>query len=388
MTPLTLALLLAAPPAAGWPDPLGDPPAASRAQWETERRPKLRAAFEREMYGTYPARPEALPAAVLHTDTLAFGGRATLTEVALTCAPGAPPVHWLVAVPNGRAPAAAFVGLNFTGNHTLVADPKVRLPDAGFRPERPRAGRNAHADAWPIELIISKGFAVATAYYGEVVPDDPKRTGGLSGVLRPEPGSPEGTGAVMAWAWGLARGADYLATVPGVDPKRLIAIGHSRLGKAALVSAAFDPVFSGVVASQAGCGGSAPSRSGDPKAESVARINASFPHWFCGSFKRYGADPSKLPFDQHGLVALCAPKRVLFTAATGDVWANPPGQLAVLNAARPAYKLYGHDEAAMDYPTEGTRVGGRLAFWVRAGKHAMTRADWEAYLAWAALAAD
>lgn len=376
---LLIATLATVPDTSTWPNPLGSPPVTTRQQWENQQRPRLRTDFEREMYGHYPAKT-AVSATVLHEDKAAFGGKATLREVALTCAPGTPPVHWLIAVPNGQKPAAAFVGLNFTGNHTLVADEKVRVPDAWFRASRPKGERNSHADAWPIETIISKGFAVATAYYGEVIPDDAKRAGGLSSLLRP---AGSDAGAVIAWAWGLARGADYVATLPGIDPKRVIAIGHSRLGKAALVAAAFDPAVTAAVANQAGCGGSAPSRCENPKAETVARINKSFPHWFCDNFKKYGDDPSKLPFDQHGLVALCAPKPVLFTAATGDQWANPPGQVAVLKAAGAVYELYGFADAPGSYPAELERVGGRLAFWVRPGAHAMTPTDWGQYLDWA-----
>lgn len=376
---LLLSALATVPDTSAWPNPLGSPPATTRQQWENGQRPKLRADFEREMYGHYPAKT-AVRAKVLYEDKAAFGGKATLREVALTCAPGAPPVHWLIAIPNGQKPAAAFVGLNFGGNHTLLADEKVRVPDAWFRPSRPAGKRDSQAATWPIETLVSKGFAVATAYCGEVIPDDPKQTGGLSGVLRP---AGSDTGTVIAWAWGIARGAEYVATLPGVDPKRVIAVGHSRLGKAALVAAAFDPALTAVVACQAGCGGSAPSRCDNPKAETVARINKQFPHWFCDNFKKYGDDPSKLPFDQHGLVALCAPKPVLVTAATGDQWANPPGQLAVLKAAGPVYGLYGFTDAPGAYPAERERVGGRLAFWVRPGAHAMTGEDWAQYLDWA-----
>ena len=374
-----LTSLAAVPDTSSWPTPLGEPPISTREQWEAQKKPQLRAAFEREMYGKCPAKPESLAAKVIHEDKTAFGGKATLREVALTCAPDTPPVHWLIVVPNGLTkPASAFVVLNFTGNHTVVADPKVSV--VATRSKSP-AARGSQAENWPIDAIIAKGFAVATAFYGEIVPDDPKQSGGLSKVLRPESSD---TGAIMAWAWGQARGAEYVATLPGVDKAKLIALGHSRLGKAALVSAVFDPVYAAVIASQAGCGGSAPSRCENPKAETVARITKAFPHWFSPNFIKYGADPSKLPFDQHELVALCAPKPVLFTAATGDEWANPPGQFAVLKAAAPVYKLYGHDDAPADYPPENQRVGGRLAFWVRPGKHAMSKADWAQYLDWAA----
>jgi cephalosporin-C deacetylase-like acetyl esterase len=188
----------------------------------------------------------------------------------------------------------------------------------------------------------------------------------------------------MDWAWGLHRMIDHLATLPEIDPKRLAVVGHSRLGKAALAAAAFDDRVAVAFPSQAGCGGTAPSRTKNPKAETVQRINTSFPHWFADTFKAFNDDPSKLPFDQHCLVALCAPRPVLFTNATEDQWANPPGQFDVLRAATPVYKLLGVEGLEAEaYPEENKLIASRLGYWVRPGKHDMTPDDWKAYLAFA-----
>ena len=120
----------------------------------------------------------------------------------------------------------------------------------------------------------------------------------------------------------------------------------------------------------------------DPKAEPVERINKAFPHWFCGNFKTFGADTTKLPFDQNCLVALCAPRPVLFTNASEDLWANPSGQFEVLKAANPAYKLYGFDGiTAEKVPAPGDAlIASRLGYWIRPGKHAMSPPDWKTYM--------
>ena len=98
-------------------------------------------------------------------------------------------------------------------------------------------------------------------------------------------------------------------------------VGHSRLGKTALLAAAFDERIALVIPHQAGCGGTAPSRG--KVGESVKQINTSFPHWFDGTFKEFNDQPDRLPFDQNCLVALVAPRPVLFSNAVEDTWANP-----------------------------------------------------------------
>ena len=105
-------------------------------------------------------------------------------------------------------------------------------------------------------------------------------------------------------------------------------VGHSRLGKTALLAGAFDERIALVIPHQAGCGGSAPSRG--KVGESVKQINNGFPHWFNGAFKEFNDQPDRLPFDQNCLVALVAPRPVLFSNAVEDTWANPEGQFEVL----------------------------------------------------------
>jgi hypothetical protein len=130
---------------------------------------------------------------------------------------------------------------------------------------------------------------------------------------------------------------------------------------------------------QAGCGGTAPSRG--IVGESVERINTSFPHWFNARFKEFNKQPQRLPFDQNALVALCAPRPVLFTNATDDQWANPDGQFQVLLAADPVYRFLGVDGVgAKVQPGEGKLLDSRLGYFIRAGKHSMTRDDWRVFL--------
>ena len=116
----------------------------------------------------------------------------------------------------------------------------------------------------------------------------------------------------------------------------------------------------------------------------MQRINTSFPHWFCGNFKAFNEEPARLPFDQHELIALCAPRPVLLSCATEDLWANPTGQFDMLRAADPVYKLVAGDGlGATQMPEVSKVLPSRLGYYIRPGKHSMTREDWAVWLDYA-----
>jgi hypothetical protein len=362
---------------------------ASAEQWQTERRPELKALFQHYMYGYLPP-AEKVTVKVAHEDRKAFGGKATLREITLFFGPPeTPQIHLLFVVPNNRkAPAPVFVGMNFCGNHALVDDPMVRLPTVWMYPNQPGvkdnratdAGRGKQIDVWALEQSIDRGYAVATFYDGDVDPDVKAPRDGIRPHIHKKIG-PHEWGTIAAWAWGIHRAVDYLVTNPELDAKRIAVVGHSRLGKTALLAAAFDDRIALAIPHQAGCGGTGPSRSKNPKAESVQRINTSFPHWFAGAFKDFNEHVDKLPFDQNCLVALVAPRPVLFSNAVEDEWANPSGQFDVLKAASPVYKLLGVEGLAADtMPDANKLIDSRLGYYIRPGKHSMTKDDWKAFL--------
>jgi hypothetical protein len=381
------------------PDPLvrlnGDR-VKTKKQWLEKRRPELKALFEHYMYGKMPE-PHKVEGKVLHEDKKAFDGKATLQEIAVSVSgQNWPPIHVLLVVPNdrkGRAPA--FVGMNFCGNHAIVKDPGIRLPTVWMYPNRKgvkdnratEAGRGTEIDTWALEQSIERGYAVATFYNGDVDPDRKEERGPLYYRAVPQPPGerpPDMTATIAFWAWGIHRVIDYLETRKEIDAKKIAVVGHSRLGKTALLAAAFDERIALAIPHQAGCGGTGPSRSKNPKAESVARINTSFPHWFCDNFKQFNKQVEKLPFDQNCLVALCAPRPVLFSNAVEDQWANPSGQFDVLKAADPVYRLLGVDGlSAKTMPEVDKLVDSPLGYWIREGKHSMTKEDWMVFLAFA-----
>src|SRR5207244_12102068 len=137
-----------------------------------------------------------------------------------------------------------------------------------------------------------------------------------------------------------------------------------------------------VIPHQAGCGGTAPSRG--KVGESVKQINNGFPHWFNGAFKEFNDKTDRLPFDQNCLTALVAPRPVLFSNAVEDTWANPEGQFDVLKAADPVYRFLGVEGLkAKRLPQVGKLVNSRLGYFIRSGKHSMTREDWQVFLEFA-----
>jgi hypothetical protein len=366
---------------------------ASPEQWSEKRRPELKALFQHYMYGWMPPAGSII-AKVERDDPHYFSGKATKKEVTITLATPGSAIHLLLVIPNKRTgPAPAFLGLNFNGNHTALADPTIALPTVWMPGNAPGvkdnkatdAGRGKDAGVWSVEKVIDHGYALAMFYSGDIAPDHPGFTDGIFPTFaksQPSERGPDEWGAVAAWAWGLSRALDYLVQDADIDKNRVAVVGHSRLGKAALLAGTFDERFALTIGHQAGCGGSAPSRGkvGEP----VKQINDRFPHWFDGEFAKFNDQVERLPFDQNCLVALAAPRPLLLTNGTLDTWANPVGQFEVLKAADGVYKLLGvkglGDESM---PSPGMIVGDRLAYHLRPGKHAMLPEDWDTFLNYA-----
>ena len=399
---------LAARPAL--PDPLlmsdGRKVTTARA-WNNERRPELKALFSHYMYGEIPPKPARRNFDTRIVDKHFLNGAATLKLVTISI-PGhdTPKIDLLVVTPNAATkPAPAFLALNFCGNHAVHADPRIPLAKSFFGTgckgcvdgRATDSARGTQATNWPIEQIIARGYAFATFANADV---DSDRAGVSDGVYawlaKEQTGAAANSpttnrGCIAGWAWGFQRCVDYLTTDLAIDPTRIAAVGHSRNGKTALLAAAFDERIALAIPHQAGCGGTAPNRvapalaapqaNGRPTAETMAVINKHFPHWFNAEYKKFNDAPEKLPFDQHELVALMAPRPVLLSNAAGDHWANPSQQFEVLKAAEPVYRLLnagGCDAAVM--PPEGQLVSSKLGYYIRPGAHAMTSGDWMVFL--------
>lgn len=394
-------------PAYTLPDPLKSADGktvTSSKDWLSVRRAEVLELFAREMFGHSPGRPRNLRYEV-DVERNVLGGIATRKQVTIhfTERADGPRMDLLVYLPTtGAGPHPTFAGLNFEGNHAVTRDPGVRLSTAWMRNDEKEGrvanratekSRGSESSRWPVETILSRGYAVATAYYGDLEPDHPQGwETGVRSVFSPSAETnvvaerapistmkPDDWGAIGAWAWGLSRAMDYFESDADIDAKKVAVLGHSRLGKTSLWAGATDERFAIVISNDSGCGGAALSRRAF--GETVERINNAFPHWFCTNFKKYNGKEAELPIDQHEIIALMAPRPVYIASAEKDLWADPRGEFLSGKGAEPVYALFGKAGLGVsEMPGVNQPVGDFIGYHIRTGIHDVTDYDWARYL--------
>ncbi|MEX0780428.1 MAG: hypothetical protein WD037_11855 [Balneolales bacterium] len=337
-------------------------------EWEP-RRAEILEQFRSSMYGRSPGAPVYLSFELIEENSSAMDGAATLKRI---------------------------IAHSIHGGRTHQFEFSLFLPNAANGPvpvytlinNRDRSNidptRENKSDFWPAEQVIERGYGIAAFQNSDLAPDNAEDY--RNGVIQLFEGeeaygerAPDAWEALAAWGWGASRVMDYLETDPGVDASKVALVGHSRGGKASLWAGAEDERFAVVIANDSGSGGAALSRR--QFGETVEDVNR-FAHWFAGNFDEYNNNEEALPFDQHMLVALIAPRAVYIASADRDLWADPKGEFLSLAHASPVYSLWGHTPIAPEELPElnSPLVAGPRGYHVREGGHNLTTVDWHFYM--------
>ena len=228
----------------------------------------------------------------------------------------------------------------------------------------------------PMEEILDNGFGVMTFDYQNVTTDNGDYSNGLYGLFS-DNGQRCEFGKISLWAYMASACMDYLESRGEVDATKVAVAGHSRLGKTALLTSALDDRFFLTCSNNSGCCGCAVSRGKTEANETLEAITRVFPWWFSEKFLKYVSKEDTLPFDQHLLLALIAPRNLMIGGAVEDVWADNEGQLLSCKLASYVWTLYGKDGFV---DTGDMSIDGDVCFHLREGTHFMSRYDWNVYM--------
>ena len=368
---------------------------SGKTLWLEKRRPEILDLFEHHIYGKMPGKPKKISFEITSIDKNALKGKATRKEVSVIMENNSTKIQMdiLIYIPNFQPkPVANFIALNFYGNHSIHQDSNITLSKQWVRKKKAYGIRKNRATEksrgvlsyrWPLELIIDRGYALSTIYCGDLDPDfDDGFQNGVHPLFykkgQTKPAADE-WGTIGGWAWGLRRAMDYFEIDNDIDNNRVIVMGHSRLGKAALWAGAIDKRFALVISNNSGCGGAALYRR--KFGETISHINNRFPHWFCENFKQYNDKEDELPIDQHMVISLIAPRPVYIASAEKDLWSDPRGEFLSAKYADPVYKLLGTNGLQVDrMPETHWSIFSAIGYHIREGVHEVLKYDWERYL--------
>ena len=277
-----------------------------------------------------------------------------------------PVIDWIVFVPRfAKEKVPVVLHLNYKGNDLIAS------------------GRTNHYKL-PLEQIAARGYAFMSAQYTQISADPKTKEdwdeSAYNGVFElwgeRDSTRMDNPGAIMAWAWGLMRGLDLAERISEIDTTRSAVIGSSRLGKVALVAAAFDERFKVCIPNQTGAVGVQIMKRNF--GENAKMQEFVFPHWYCKGFWKYRDDPSKQPFDQHLLLACVAPRALLLECFLND-WFDPKGEFESAKAASPVWELLvgkGLGCINIPEPFSSEFIIPPFGYASRDGAHGLSAYDW------------
>jgi hypothetical protein len=392
------------------PDPLvtqNGQQVATAEQWWKVRRPEIVEDFEREVFGRMPKNVPKVTWAIVTqaTDrvigTLPVAARQLAGHVDNAACPLIQVDIQMTLVTPANAKGPVPVLMMFGGGFGGSSFP--RRPGEPAPTNRFGLGGGTNAGPSSTEMLIAAGWGYATINPNSIQPDNGAGlTKGIIGLVNQgRPRKPDDWGSLRAWAWGAARGLDYLETDSTVDAKKVGIEGVSRYGKAALVTLAFEPRFAVALVGSSGEGGAKLHRRNF--GEAVENLTASGEyHWMAGNFLKYGAAESRfgsrtagdLPVDAHELIALCAPRPTFISygiPARGDAnWLDQQGSYMATVAAGPVFRLLGARDlgenenyrTAKMPPVNTGLLDGELAWRQHDGGHE-DRSNMKYFIAWA-----
>ena len=179
------------------------------------------------------------------------------------------------------------------------------------------------------------------------------------------------------------RALDYLETDAEVDAKRVAIMGHSKMGKTALWTAAQDERFAMAISAQSGCAGAALWRR--KSGETLKKMVTRFPYWLCRNAQKFVEQEDDLPVDQHMLLACIAPRPVYVHSGVKDTWADGRGEYLSAYHASEVYRLLGKKGIESEKsPEVGKAVmDGEVGYHIRNGGHSIEEGDWEKFIQFA-----
>jgi hypothetical protein len=221
-----------------------------------------------------------------------------------------------------------------------------------------RAGAGA-GPAWQ-QSAISQGWGYGSLNPGSIQADsganNQLRQGIIGLINKGEARKVDDWGALRAWAWGAGKLMDFFEKDSLVDAKQVAFEGHSRYGKATLVTLVYEPrIFTGFVSSSGEGGAKLWRHLVGEQVESLAAPSEY--HWMTPNFIKYAGPLTvdDLPGDAHQFIALVAP-RPIFTSGgeyvefngsrpgsrwSGESWQDTPGTFMATAGASPAWTLLG-----------------------------------------------
>ncbi len=348
------------------PDPLvlkNGKKVTTAKMWWNQRRPEIVEDFDREIYGRVPKNLPSVKWEVVSTVNETNGAIPVITKKLVG--------H----VDNSSYPQitvdiqlTVITPANATGPVPVIMEFGFIFPP-GFRMPAPSAtsSQKPAEPGWQQQLL-AKGWGYAIIVPGSIQADNGAGlTQGIIGLMnKGQTRKADDWGSLRAWAWGASKALDYFETDKAVDAKKVGIEGHSRYGKATVVTMAYDPRFAIAFISSSGEGGvKLHRRNAGELVENVASSGEY--HWMAGNFIKYAGPLTwgDMPVDAHELVAMCAPRPVFISAGEkGDGWVDAKGMFLGGVHAGPVYKLLGKkDLGTVDFPpVETTLTDGEIAF--------------------------